>query len=193
MLPPGFKEEAEERAAAYRSELKLRGDERLDPLRLAAFLEIPVVSLGELRDRWGADPQAVALFLGPARGVFSAATVTDPPYRMVVYNEAQSPRRLANSLAHELAHIILEHEPAPTQSDGLRYWNQDVEQEADWLASVLLVPREGLHRLLEAGYDEPRVAEHFGVSDELVRWRINQSGVRRELELARALARADRA
>jgi hypothetical protein len=186
MLSRGFKDDADRIAADLRAELGLTARQRLDPVKLAEHLGVPIWSLRQLRDEWAADPGAVDLFVGAARDRFSAATVTDGSFRLIVYNETHSSARKANSLTHELAHIVLGHEPTPiTDPTGLRLWNREVEDEADWLAAALLVPRAGALALLIEGYGIAQGAEHYGVSAELYQWRVNQTGVRAEAELRR--------
>ncbi|MBK9610665.1 MAG: ImmA/IrrE family metallo-endopeptidase [Dehalococcoidia bacterium] len=60
--------------------------------------------------------------------------------KAIFYNPAQPRGRAANSLAHELAHIVLEHEPEiALASDGNRNWNVVQEEEATWMAATVLV------------------------------------------------------
>ncbi len=65
---------------------------------------------------------------------------------IVIYNPAHSPARQASDIAHKLAHIILEHDPAKMvlSQDGtivMRSFNEKQEEEANWLAWSLLLPR----------------------------------------------------
>lgn len=140
-LRHGFKAEAERIALATRAELGLSARDRLDALLLAEHLAIPVVSLRDLQ-AGGARAESVACLLSTDAG-FSALTVCCGTRRLVVYNPAHPPGRRANSVAHELSHVILEHPPEPMIGlGGCRRWNVRMEAEADWLASTLLVPRD---------------------------------------------------
>jgi Zn-dependent peptidase ImmA (M78 family) len=97
---------------------------------------------------------------------------------MIVHNDAHHPHRQASNISHEVSHCLLDHEPAPLLSvTGCRYWNDTFEAEADWLAGVLLVPRDGGLILMKRGWSVSTIAEHFGVSEHLCRWRLNQTGV----------------
>jgi hypothetical protein len=195
MLGRAFKEEADALASELRAELGLQPQQRLDPFVVAAHLGVPTISLRELQNKWAADPASVELFLSSASGHFSAATVTDGSFRLIIYNESHSGGRRANSLTHELAHIVLGHEPTPISDlTGLRLWNREVEDQADWLAAALLVPRAGALALTIEGYSVTQGATHYGVSTELYQWRVNQTGVRAEAEqhrTARAMAAGD--
>jgi IrrE N-terminal-like domain len=185
-LRRGFKADAERLAESVRGELGLEPWQPLDCLVLADQLGIDVVTLRELR-RHGAKDESIRRLISADAG-FSATTVCAGTRRLIVYNPREPPGRRANSLAHELSHVLLEHEPKPALgAGGCRHWENREEDEADWLGAALLVPREGaLHQMTLDG-DLERGAAHFGVSIELFRWRVNHTGVRRQL--ARTLGR----
>jgi Zn-dependent peptidase ImmA (M78 family) len=124
---------------------------------------------------------------------FSAATIVVGSRRLIVYNPRDEAARKASSLAHELAHVILEHEAAPAIGvGGCRHWDGPQEAEADWLGGTLLVPRaSALAWMLESG-ELDAGARNFGVSVELFRWRINHTGVVREVKKVKRRARAAR-
>lgn len=179
-LRPGFKAEAEHIAQHVRAELALGPLDALDCFALAEAWGIPVVSLGELREN-GAKDRSVGHLLSDEAG-FSATTVVFGTKRLIVYNPRQPPGRNSSSLAHELSHLILEHEAAPAIGiGGCRHWNAVQEAEADWLGATMLVPRDSaLEWMLQNG-DLEDGARNFGVSVELFRWRVNHTGVIRQL------------
>jgi hypothetical protein len=190
-LRRGFKSDAERIADAVRRDLCLGVLDRLDCFALAEAWGIPVVSLGELRED-GASDESIRHLMSPGAG-FSAATIVLGPRRLIVYNPRQESGRKASSLAHELAHVILEHEAAPALGiGGCRHWDGRQEAEADWLGSTLLVPRaSGLAWMLQSD-DLDAGASNFGVSVELFRWRINHTGVVREVQKLKRRAEAAR-
>ena len=113
---------------------------------------------------------------------FSAATICYGTRKIIVFNQNHPPGRTVNSLAHELSHIILEHPAKPAiGTGGCLLWNKDHEDEADWLAGAILVPRDGAFHWLRSGADPRSVAQIFGVSAALFNWRTNQTGVRHQL------------
>ena len=176
----GFKSEAENIALATRQELGLAPIAQLDCLTLADNLDIPVVSLTDMLAD-GARPRSVACLQEDAAR-FSAVTVCAGTRRIIVYNPAHSAGRRANSLAHELSHIILEHPAGPAiGSGGCREWDERCESEADWLAGVLLIPREGALLFWRENPSMDEGAAHFGVSLPLFRQRVNQTGILRQL------------
>ena len=179
-LRRGFKAEAERLAVAVREGLGLDQTDRFDCLDLASDLGVPVLSLAAMAD-WGASPASVT-HLSRAGTEFSALTICAGTARLIVYNPNHPPGRQANSLAHELSHILLEHPATPAMDEsGCRRWNGVCEAEADWLAGCLLVPREGALRILLQTHSPATCAAHFGVSQRLFEWRINQTGVMRQL------------
>ena len=183
-LRPGFKADAERLAESVRAELGLELSQPLNGLALAKHLGIEVITLRELR-RYGARDESIRRLTSPDAG-FSATTVCAGSRRLIVYNPREQPGRRANSLAHELAHVLLEHEPKPALgAGGCRHWSSREEAEADWLGAAMLVPREGALRWMESEGDLERGAEHFGVSIELFRWRVNHTGVARQLARTR--------
>jgi Zn-dependent peptidase ImmA (M78 family) len=183
-LRRGFKADAERIAESVRAELGLQLWQPLDGLALAEHLGIEVITLRELR-RYGAKDESIRRLISPDAG-FSATTVCAGTRRLIVYNPREPPGRRANSLTHELSHILLEHEPKQALgAGGCRHWAIREEAEADWLGAALLVPREGALHWMERDGDLERGAEHFGVSIELFRWRVNHTGVIRRLARTR--------
>jgi hypothetical protein len=188
-LRQGFKSDAERIAQVVRSDLGLGPLDRLDCFALAEAWGIPVVSLGELRED-GASDASIRRLMSPDAG-FSATTIVVGPRRLIVYNPRDEPGRKANSLAHELAHVILEHEPAPAIGlGGCRHWDGRQEAEADWLGSALLVPRASALAWMLESDDVDAGAKNFGVSLELFRWRVNHTGVVRQVQRERRTARS---
>ena len=190
-LRHGFKADAERIAEAVRSDLGLGALDRLDCFGLAEAWGIPVVSLGGLRED-GASDASIRRLMSPDAG-FSATTVVVGPRRLIVYNPRHGSGRKASSLAHELAHVILEHEAAPAIGvGGCRHWDGRQEAEADWLGSALLVPRAGALAWMLESDDVDAGASNFGVSVDLFRWRINHTGVVKQVEKERRRAQVVR-
>jgi len=89
---------------------------------------------------------------------------------------------------HELAHIILGHDLASaTFADGGEFipstYNQDQEDEAAWLGGTLLLPRPALLWMRRGRLSDEDAATHFGVSPDLLRWRIRMTGIDYQLGL----------
>ena len=185
-LRRGFKAEAEGIALEIRSELSLTAYDPLDPRALAAHLAVPVVSLTDL-SRNGADHRSALHLTTKGRREFSAMTVIRGTWRLIVVNPVHSQGRRANSVVHELSHLILGHEPHEAISvGGCRRWNQRMEEEADWLAGVLLVPRDAALSVARKRTPVATAALYYGVSEKLMEWRLNHSGARVQVGRERA-------
>lgn len=178
----GFKSEANAIARDIRRELGLDAAAPLDPWQLAAHLEIPVASLSSMK----ADAEkAVLQFTQSDREAFSAVTVFFGYKRMIVVNDAHSRGRQASNIAHELAHSLLWHEPALAfDGDGMREWNADQEEEAQWLAGALLISEEAALSIVRRKLSLENAAQLYGTSVDMVRGRINVTGARKRAELA---------
>lgn len=57
-----------------------------------------------------------------------------------------------------------------------------LEQEADWQAGALLVPRDGALEWMHSNGSIEEGAEHYRVSRALFQWRVNQTGIVRQLK-----------
>ena len=177
-----FKTEANALGAEIRRELQLRALDRLGPLLLTAHLEIPVVPLSDLQP----DAPSVAHLLYVEPEAFSAVTVFAGRKRMIVYNDRHPTGRQNSNVTHEGAHGLLLHEPKPAVDHrGCRLWDQDVEDEANWLAGVLLVPEDAALAIARGWMSEEAAALHFGVSEQMLNYRLNITGARLRVRRAR--------
>lgn len=173
----GFKAEVERLASRLRGEMGAAPTLRLDVDELARHLGISVRSADEFV------PVAELKRLDTLQpGCFSAATFYLPDGRVVAVTNPlnKSSARRDSDLAHELAHFILKHEPSQVDRLGdLTFFdcNPEQEEEANWLAGCLLLPRPLLLRAAREELTPTEVAEINSVSVEMARFRLNTSGV----------------
>ncbi len=178
-LRRGFKTEANATARDVRLELGLRPYDRLDPWRLAEYLEIPIVGLS---DYVNDAPIAVTHFGKVDSAAFSAVTVFRGHARLVVHNDSHAPGRQRSNLAHELSHGLLLHPPAPPlDANGCRDWDRELEEEADWLAGALLVSEEAALLAARQGRTDEQVAAIYEISVRMARYRMNVTAARRRI------------
>ena len=178
----GFKTEANTIARDVRNELGLARTSPVDVWRLAEHLGIPVMPLSDLREE---APLAAELFLNGSRGTFSGLTVFRGHQRMIVFNDAHVPGRQVSDIGHELAHGLLLHSPSPAiDGRGSRFWDREVEDEADWLSGAMLVPEEGALMVVSHGWSLAEGAEHYGVTEQMVRFRVNVTGAEKRVRRA---------
>lgn len=167
----GFKARAERKALAEREDLGLTARCRLNPVELAAVKEIHVVGLSELS---GMPQEHRRHLLEVDTSAFSGVTVIRGEQKLIVVNDGHTPERQANTVSHEIAHVLLDHPSGPAFGEFGRTLSKEMEDEADWLAGCLLVPGSGIPATMQvAGGDLATAAAHYGVSVELMRWRHN--------------------
>lgn len=183
-LRRGFKSEAAALALEVRTELGLGQLDRLDPRQLAQHLDIPIVGLSELATTL----HAAQYFLSEDQSAFSAGTVFDGHRRMIVHNDCHSEARQNSNLAHELAHPLLFHEPtlALDLITGCRHWNDDNEDEANWLGGELLVTTDMALAVARGHLSQPEAQERWGVSYTMLKWRLNARGAAKRVQRERA-------
>jgi Zn-dependent peptidase ImmA (M78 family) len=179
----GFKKEANSLARDVRKELGLELVAPLDPWKLAQYLEIPVWRLKDFRAE---APTAYRHFAQIKSSEFSAVTVFLGCQRVIVHNDAHSMGRQSSNLAHELSHALLLHPPAPAlDSNGCRDWDKEREDEANWLAGTMLISEEAALKIARIGWSEREAATEYGVSDQMIRFRLNMTAARTRVYLSR--------
>lgn len=186
-LERGFKAWAERTSLALRRELKLSADDPLSPWNLAEYLGIRLMTPHDVPD---IAPDVLDQLLEADPWGWSGVGLQVDGNALVIYNPRKSIGRQSSDITHELSHNILEHQPATiiysAEMDlGLRSFNQKQEDEANCLAWSLLLPREGLVRAKRRRLSVDQIASQFGVTNSLVTFRINMSGVRAQFSVRR--------
>lgn len=178
-LRRGFKTWCENAARGFRRELGLGPFDRLDPYDLAHHLK---VSIWTPHDVSGLSAQSLHCLTVSESECWSALTIRDGERNLIIVNSSHGPQRINNSLAHEMSHIILRHEPPkmmPSTEGLMIMTDYDVtqEEEASILGGALLVPREALLRQISCGSSDEAAADFFNVSVALIRQRKNTTGI----------------
>ena len=177
-LPRGFKAEAERTAQRLRHKA---GIGMYAPLKLSSVadsLGVRIVSADELvsleRLQEIERIQAYA---------FSACTFEINGRSIVVYNPIRTRPRRRSDIAHELSHILLEHDLTEIQYlNGVpfRTCKPDQEQQATALAGTLLLPRPLLLHEARNGFTVNTIAKKFVVTEQMARYRWNTTGIARQ-------------
>lgn len=179
-LQRGFKAHAKRETIAVR---RAHGYDDCDPLDcfdLAQRLGVHVYRLSEF------DADGARHLLSVGSGDFSAATLRVDGCCGIVINDGHARERQASSVAHELGHVLLDHEEFPWLSDqGCREHDAGIEAEAEYFAGVLLVTDVAVMRFARAGVPIDEAAAQYGVSQQMMQWRFNDAGARRRLERER--------
>ena len=171
-LRRGFKSEADQYAREMRDELDLTKHAPLCPWQLASHLEIPIVPLSALRL---AAPMAIDYLMRRGSADFSAVTIFCGQHgckRLVCHNDGHAKTRQAANIAHELSHAILGH-PAtkPFEVDAI------AEEEAKWMGPAILVSQDCAVHIVRCNKAIDVAAIEYGVSETLMRMRLNVTGV----------------
>ena len=193
-LRRGFVKEAEALSASHREALGLTVKQACPARRLARRLGLQVVSTAAVAPALSADLcAAFAEYLGRPAGDAVASLQRDGEgffaffaevggHRMVFYNPSCEAARQESDLMHEMAHVICGHEgqAIPFGSDfALRAHDPVHEEEAHRMGSILQIPEDGLFWHLVDGRSDEEIAEIYGASLRMVRWRKSKSGATR--------------
>ncbi|MGH9461481.1 MAG: ImmA/IrrE family metallo-endopeptidase, partial [Vicinamibacteria bacterium] len=127
-------------------------------------------------------------------GSWSAVTLSVGTKRLVLLNPSHSHARRASDLMHELSHLVIGHDPSRVDvtEDGtllVNTYDGDQEDEANWLAGTLLLPRPALIHIRSRGADLAWVGREYGVSIDMLRYRLNITGVEYQLRTRKRLAK----
>jgi len=184
-LERGFKSWAERTSMAFRRELGVSVDAALSPAQVAEYLGVDVWTPSQV-------PGITSVLLDQLLKVdpwgWSAAGIHIDGRGIVIYNPRHSRGRQVSDITHELAHFILDHQPAriilSADLDGMsmRSFNQKQEDEANCLAWTLLLPREALMRAKRRRATIEEIAEQFGVTKSLVTYRVNATGIEKQIK-----------
>jgi len=171
----GFKTEAERLAAQVRTEMGLGPYKPLDINALVRHVGAQLraadelTSLTRLKELEALQP-----------GAFSACTFDLGTRKVIVCNPLATDERRRSDVSHEASHLLLDHKVREVeQLGGLSFFtcDPDEEQEANWLAGCLLLPRPLLLREAYTGTSAETIAANYKVSQHMARFRLNTSGV----------------
>jgi Zn-dependent peptidase ImmA (M78 family) len=179
MYERGFKSWCEKVALQQRVELRLRPIDPLDPVLLAKHLDVLIWPANEVP---GVDPQALSVLTKEDGDSWSAVTLCTGTKDVIIVNPNHLTGRRASDIMHELAHLIIGHEPARVDvtDDGLLILNtfsQNQEDEAKWLSGCLLLPRPALLTIRRQRIDDSTAAKQYGVSVQMLTYRKRMLGL----------------
>lgn len=175
----GFKAWCENTSLQYRKDLELARIDPLKPLDLAGHIGVLVWKPEEIP---GLDEDVLDQLLKRDPENWSALTIRMEGTDVIIINSAHAPSRRANSIVHEISHLILNHKAACVgYSEAghllLHSFDKNQEDEADWLSGALLLPRDALVHVVTNGIDSAAAAKMYGVSRALFEWRRRMTGV----------------
>ncbi len=112
----------------------------------------------------------------------NVAGFIDSVKKMMFVNKEDSPNRQTFTVAHELAHHILKHETDKYEillRMTTSIEKNPLEKEANCFAANILVPYKMLSKIMRkyslSRFDIKALAKIFGVSEELMRYRLQST------------------
>ncbi|MDQ3816578.1 MAG: ImmA/IrrE family metallo-endopeptidase [Acidobacteriota bacterium] len=173
MYARGFKSWCERVALQQRTELSLRPEDPLDPMALAGHLGVVVWTADQVP---GLDPACLGVLIEKDPESWSAITLCTGAKDLIIVNPAHDGGRRASDIMHEIAHILIGHDPARVDvtEDGLLMlssYDKQQEEEAKWLSGCLLLPREALLLIRRRRMDPETAARSYGVSGQMLTFR----------------------
>lgn len=180
----GFKSQCERRAVEVRKDLGLSKFEPLDAFKLAEHLKIIVWSTEDINSLTPEDHNNLT---SKDKDSWSALTLRKGIHHLVIYKAEQSAYRTNSVVMHELSHIILGHQLADAciSEDGSfapSNFDQEQEEEANWLGGTLLLPRPLLLHICRNNLSDQEVREKYRVSGDMLTWRIRMTGVNHQVK-----------
>jgi hypothetical protein len=157
-----------------------RDDEPLDPFELAYFARLMVINFDAIE---GLSEETREHLLGAGMNDWSGGTSSRPlpnGWRLVILNPKHGRARNNATLMEEVCHVFLGHKAnrlsiVAQNKQGktvARDYNEADEEAAYAVGAAALVPFAGLRKLLKQGRSSIEMARHFGVSRELVEYRM---------------------
>jgi len=174
----GFKAEAERLATTVREQTGLGLHSPLDVGVLASHVRAQLrsaeelTSIAKLRDLESLQP-----------GAFSACTFDFGARKVIVFSPLASTERQRSDVSHEASHLLLKHNVKDVKElGGVSFFScdPDEEQEANWLAGCLLLPRALLLRCRQRGMEVSDIAAAHTVSLQMTNFRLRTTGVDRQ-------------
>lgn len=184
MARRGFKTWAEKTASKYRNKLGLDETDPLCAWNLAKHLKIKVWTPEKIP---GIPQNVVNVLLSEKKSSWSAATLVSVGTPLIILNSSHYSSRQSNDLMHEISHVILGHKP--TRVDFyennfflINSYNAEIEEEADILARILLLPRVALVLITKSDMSQEEAIKKYKVSKELLNMALNLSGVNKQFQ-----------
>lgn len=173
------KQEMEDMAEKFRYDLGLSEDEPLDALRI----KIDGVDVFTPRDIPDLEPSCLAYLVAEGSDQWSAMSVplnlNDDKWA-ILRNDRHTQERQKVTYLEECWHIMLGHKLTKIAkvSDAFgRTYDSMEEHDAYYLASASLLPKSTVSNYIERGKTSSEIASDFGVSQQLVEYRIKRLGL----------------
>jgi hypothetical protein len=178
LLPPTIKRKVFERIGLQIRQIAATPlDRALNPWQLAPLVKLKVVDISYLSQL---SLETRNILLKENSKDWSGATTMPLPngWRLVFINPKHSRERQVATLMEEVSHTVLRHTPSlimpTTEAEQTRFrdFNKAQEEAAYGVGSAALIPYYVLRLSVERGISASRIAQKFGVSEDLALFRI---------------------
>ncbi|HVQ38586.1 MAG TPA: ImmA/IrrE family metallo-endopeptidase [Pyrinomonadaceae bacterium] len=180
-LPPGEKwRQYELHALGFRDFARVGSNAPLNPFQLAKFANLVVIDFEQIK---GLSEEHRQHLLGSASEEWSGGACSQPlpdGRRIVILNPNHGRMRTHATLMEEISHVFLGHQPTKLKivrddergRTVSRDYRKADEEAAYGTGAAALVPFAALRRSVFEGQTSQQIARHFGVSRELVEYRL---------------------
>jgi transcriptional regulator with XRE-family HTH domain len=174
--------EMDEMAMDFRKELGLDDRRPFSPLKI----KIEGVRILTIRQIEGLAPEVTSHLEGAGAATWSAMSMPldeEKDLWVIVRNEKHPLVRQHVSLLEEFWHILLGHKLtriAKVADVYGRTFDENEEHDAFYLAAATLLPESVIRNAVQKKEDIKQLAKHYGMSPELVEYRIKRLGLWRE-------------
>jgi transcriptional regulator with XRE-family HTH domain len=166
-------------AKSIRADLDLDVDDPLDPFALS----LRGVAKALASEIEGMSDSAKQHLLGEGAREWDATTIPlkdEQADWLIVLNNEHAQARQRATLMEEYCHVLLGHEMShlsAREGVAFRDYLRGQEHQAYYVGAALLVPEDALRKRLRKRESAAKIASHFGVSAELVEFRIKRLGL----------------
>jgi hypothetical protein len=179
---PHYKRWVETQGYYLRRHLHLSAYDKLDHLALAQAMKVKVLSVVEVP----AFPQAIVhQLLYNDRDGWSAGCLRLPDghelQALILYNPTHALTRQRATIMEELSHLYLKHKGSKivcSDGCGFRSYKKSEESQAYFVGAAALLPADVMKKARTEKLSRYQVANHCIVSQDLVIFRENVTGIK---------------
>ncbi len=179
---PLSKDQMELMAETLRSEIGLTKKQPIDPF----LLKVDGVEVISIEKFYDANSDFRKQLTSISKKYWSAMSIpidTNMERWVIVWNNSQYLTRQRATLLEEYWHIWLGHKPTKITKIASGYgrtFEQNEEHDAFYLATATLVPKNVITDFVNEKKDISKFAQEYGVSKQLIEYRIKRLGLWRE-------------
>jgi len=186
-LGRGIKTDAEKASELLRRRLGLPVGSRLPAKDAARDLGIAVIYPHQLPS---ITPEILRALEDGGSDKWSAVFLPIPETsnHVIINNRTHSVGRQEANIFHEIGHCLCGHEPDGIEEiDGfpIRQYSSEKEAQADVVGQALHLPKSALFAAGRRSWSDEQICDAYCASSELVRFRMNITGVRKILARSR--------